>query len=127
MKAIFTLAPTLGPLTPVSAGALVPVPPSLNTLAAKFRDTHNTMKSGVRASVAEQIECGRLLDEMQALIKKEIGAGYWRVWVEANCGVTLRQVQRYTRKHREYTKLEAKIGGQALDLLARGEMGQEQT
>jgi hypothetical protein len=82
------------------------------------------MKSGVRASVAAQIECGRLLDEMQAQIRKEIGAGYWRVWVEANCNVTLRQVQRYQKKYREYSRLEAKIGGQALDLLARGQMAE---
>jgi hypothetical protein len=96
----------------------------LDQLAEQFRFAHSGIEGGIRSSVEAQIECGRLLEEMQALIKEKVGLGYWSAWVQSNCGVTLRQVQRYIQKWREYSKVCQGLGSEAtsMSLLAQGDL-----
>lgn len=102
----------------------VPVAPTVNHLVANFRAAHGGIADGVRTSVASQIECGRLLEQMQQYIRTSVGAGYWTDWVELNCGVTIKQVQRYIKKWREFSKVNQKIGSEAtsMSLLAQGDL-----
>jgi hypothetical protein len=94
--------------------AVVPPPePTLDDLAASFRAVHAGIAYGVRQTVASQIECGRLLEQMQARVRATVGGGYWGVWIKTNCGVEIRQVQRYIKHWREYRKLSQSLGSDA--------------
>lgn len=99
-------------------------PPSLADLAAQFRATEAGVVGGVRQTLASQIRCGELLQTMQARVATEVGAGFWGAWVELNCGVTLRQVQRYIRKAKEFRELDQKLGdgATAMSLLSQRDL-----
>jgi hypothetical protein len=102
----------------------VPTAPTIDELVANFRTARGSIADGVRTSVANQIECGRLLEQMHAHIKATVGAGYWTDWVDLNCGVKISQVQRYIKKWREFQKVNQKLGSDtaSMRLLAQRDL-----
>ncbi|WP_166145413.1 hypothetical protein [Methylosinus sp. RM1] len=105
-----------------TAVATTTAPPTLAELVAQFRATESNISAGVTLSVAAQIRCGELLQAMQERVAKEIGSGHWGAWVQLNCGVSLRQVQRYIRRAKEFHALDQKVndGATSMSLLAQG-------
>ncbi len=110
-------------LLPVETETRVAGPALLDVeqLVKQFRSAHADVGAGVRMSIAAQVRCGLILKQLHGRIKKQVGAGYWGAWVEANCGVSLRQVQRYIQKTTEFGKLSEGLGSEAtaMSLLAQ--------
>jgi hypothetical protein len=102
----------------VAAGsALVPVPASpLDKLVAEYWKADRTEMDGIRDSVNAQIKKGELLKGMRDHLKQNGLLKYWGAWVKQNCGVTLRQVQRYIRKYEEFIKLSQRLGDSATSM-----------
>jgi hypothetical protein len=95
----------------------------LDQLVAQFRTAHAGVEGGIRVSVESQVQCGRLLAQMRDLIKAKAGLGYWTAWVQANCHVTIRQVQRHMKKWDEFCKLSQIFGDEttSMSLLVTGD------
>jgi hypothetical protein len=114
----------LNPLAIVATREQLPAVVPIDDLVARFKAARSGETGGVRQRVASQIECGRLLELMQQQIKATVGAGYWTAWVQLNCDVTLRQVQRYVKRWREFCKINQRVGSDAtsMSLLARRDL-----
>ena len=77
----------------MSEGEIVTPVPDLRALAERINRAHERCLGHARMTVEAAVEAGTLLIEAKRLC----GHGGFLEWVEANCGVTARQAQRYMK------------------------------
>ena len=76
---------------PVGSAYAPPMPIDLTTTASEIRDLHKSAQHHGRRTVDFAQQTGRVLLAVKAALRH----GEFIPWVELNCGVSARQVQRY--------------------------------
>ncbi len=104
-----------------SLGALVPVPATSDGLAASIQRSHQEYVASVCEAADKAIETGRRLIELKALVKKEVGHGYWEAYIAEKFPFTSRTAQNYMRLARQHMKQnqKPKTKNEALSFLHR--------
>jgi hypothetical protein len=109
--------PVIAEAQGATGSALVPKPPSLlDQLLAEYRRADQMEMDGIRDGLGAQIKKGEILKAMKAQLKAQGLSKYWGAWVKDNCRVTIRQVQRYIRKHEEFSKVSQALGDKATSM-----------
>jgi len=89
-----------------TALTVVPSPKSiadLKVLAREIKGHHQKLKTSCRTAVKLAVEVGKKLIKAKGLCRH----GEWLQWLEANCGLSIRQSDRYMQLAREIPNLSA--------------------